>query len=424
MKILHLTDLFEPSIGGMELHVLDLIRERRRRGTDVVVVTLTKAGTERSLAEQDGIRVIRISGGFSRAHWLWRDPQRPFHPPFPDPIVSRHLREIVTRERPDAIHAHNWMVYSYLAIKRDDDPPVLWMQHDYSLACPKKSAWYYKDESVCLGPSTAKCLGCGGAQYGVTKGTGVTVGLELSNALLVHKVDRFVANSRSVLEFARHVLPSERKVRVVPGFVAAELDVLARSVRRPSYLPDQDGYLLFVGSTGVYKGIYDLLAAYRELRKPAPPLVVLGVSRHDSPTDWPADSVVRNLVPYEEIMSAMLHCSMVVVPSRWPEPFGRIVLEAGSVGKPVVASDVGGLRDLARDSGLLVAASHPSELAGAIQQLLDDPAEAAALGEAGRATARAYTLERMTERLDAEVASMVEEHQARVSARTHAAATP
>ena len=41
MKILHLTDLFHPNIGGLESHVLNLVRERQRRGHEISVVTVS-----------------------------------------------------------------------------------------------------------------------------------------------------------------------------------------------------------------------------------------------------------------------------------------------------------------------------------------------------------------------------------------------
>ncbi|WP_448625440.1 glycosyltransferase family 4 protein [Geodermatophilus sp. URMC 64] len=81
---------------------------------------------------------------------------------------------------------------------------------------------------------------------------------------------------------------------------------------------------------------------------------------------------------------------VVLVPSLI-EPFGLVAAEALLLGRPVVASRVGGLPEIIRDgeTGLLVDPDDPRALADAIIRLLSDPALAAELGRAGRADAQA-----------------------------------
>jgi glycosyltransferase involved in cell wall biosynthesis len=65
------------------------------------------------------------------------------------------------------------------------------------------------------------------------------------------------------------------------------------------------------------------------------------------------------------------------------------VLEAMALGRPVVATRVGGVPEIVVDgqTGILVPSAAPGPLAAAVQALLDDPARAARLGAAGRARA-------------------------------------
>ena len=60
-------------------------------------------------------------------------------------------------------------------------------------------------------------------------------------------------------------------------------------------------------------------------------------------------------------------------PSLWPETLGIVGLEALACGVPVVASDVGGVREWLGDAqtGLLVPAGNPAALAEAVQRLLN-----------------------------------------------------
>jgi len=74
------------------------------------------------------------------------------------------------------------------------------------------------------------------------------------------------------------------------------------------------------------------------------------------------------------------------------EGFPNSVVEAMAAARPVVATDVGGIRDALTDgeTGLLVPAADPAAFAGALERLLRDPAAAEAMGRAGRARAEEH----------------------------------
>ncbi len=88
----------------------------------------------------------------------------------------------------------------------------------------------------------------------------------------------------------------------------------------------------------------------------------------------------------------------VFVAPSWAESFPYTVLEAMAAGRPVVATDVGGVREavLHGRTGLLVPPRDSIALADAIVALLSDPPRAAQLGAAARElVARRFTVERM-----------------------------
>ena len=80
---------------------------------------------------------------------------------------------------------------------------------------------------------------------------------------------------------------------------------------------------------------------------------------------------------------------VVVLSSTW-EGFGLVLAEAGLHGRPVVATEVGGIPEVVKDgvNGLLVPPRDPDALAAALDRLLDDEALARRMGEAGRERAR------------------------------------
>jgi glycosyltransferase involved in cell wall biosynthesis len=87
----------------------------------------------------------------------------------------------------------------------------------------------------------------------------------------------------------------------------------------------------------------------------------------------------------DTLLSLYARCAVLVVPSRF-ESFGLMLLEAMMFAKPVVAADVGGMREIVVDgeTGFLTPAGDPDALGVALDRLLADPALRERLGAAGR----------------------------------------
>jgi len=120
--------------------------------------------------------------------------------------------------------------------------------------------------------------------------------------------------------------------------------------------------------------------------------VLIGTPQADTPRlDDPGVVVARN-IPSAQVMASWIRASVAVVPSVWNEPMGQVAIEAMLAGRAVVASDVGGLRDVVTHgvTGFTVPPRDPEALAIALDKLLDDPEERRRLGETGRAHGRQF----------------------------------
>jgi L-malate glycosyltransferase len=98
----------------------------------------------------------------------------------------------------------------------------------------------------------------------------------------------------------------------------------------------------------------------------------------------------------EDVPALIRALDMLLLPS-WEEPFGRAALEAMALEVPVLATGVGGPREIVEDGreGLLLAPREPARWAGAIARLAEDPELAARMGRAGRERVRReFTTER------------------------------
>ena len=105
--------------------------------------------------------------------------------------------------------------------------------------------------------------------------------------------------------------------------------------------------------------------------------------------------------PHAEVLAAMARAAIVVVPSRWPEPFGLTALEAMATGAALLVAPRGGLAEFTAGAAETIDPDDADSLAAALRALAADPARRAAMGEAGRARAREYDVSKGIARLDA-----------------------
>lgn len=83
------------------------------------------------------------------------------------------------------------------------------------------------------------------------------------------------------------------------------------------------------------------------------------------------DAQIHPPVPYNKIADIYTEADVVVFPSLWPEPFGRIAIESAAAGKPIIASNIGGIREtVSAESGILVPSGDVQALHDAIVKIL------------------------------------------------------
>ena len=393
MRLIELTDLYRPAIGGLERFVGLLSEELARRGHEVHVVTTAVPGVP-AVERSAGVTVHRLPLLYQKlVPRLSQDAARPFHPPAPDPLFRRLLAEVVQEVKPDVIHAHAWSVFSCLA-RTFPRTPVMMTAHDYGLVCARRTL-VDRSGTSCPGPSWRRCGPCAGSQYGLAKGHVLAVA-SLSSLRLLKNVATFTAVSDYV---SNRLSPTIARVTGQPihtlySFVPDGLYESGWQAERPEFLPAEDGYLLYVGQLSRHKGVDVLIDAYRRLPSP-PPLVMLGTPHPTSPApaSLPAGVTMRTNVAYPSVIAAMVRAACVVVPSVWPEPFGMTVCEAQNCGIPVIASAVGGIPEqvVDRKTGWLVPAADERALADRLTELLASGDRARAMGQAGRLHGRRFT---------------------------------
>jgi glycosyltransferase involved in cell wall biosynthesis len=185
--------------------------------------------------------------------------------------------------------------------------------------------------------------------------------------------------ARRVLRRARVVIaPSRALADEARRLGAVDVRVIPSGVDVPAAVSEEADppEVLYAGRLSPEKGVRELVAAADGV-----PLVVAG----DGPL---RDEVPGALgfVPHDELERLYERSAVVACPSH-REGFGVVCAEAMAYGRPVVAGDVGGLRDLVvhEETGLLVPPGDVEALRAALQRLLADAELRHRFGQAGRA---------------------------------------
>jgi glycosyltransferase involved in cell wall biosynthesis len=173
-----------------------------------------------------------------------------------------------------------------------------------------------------------------------------------------------ICASRELADAARRL--GARETRVIPSGV----EIPGRVGE-----PDEPPRLLYAGRLSPEKGVLVLAEAARGL-----PLVVAG----DGPLRDRFPEAL-GFVPHDRLLAMYGQASVVVCPSL-REGYGVVCAEAMAHGRPVVASGVGGLKDLVveGETGLLVPPGDPVALRAALVRLLEDADLRRRLGTAAR----------------------------------------
>ncbi len=259
-----------------------------------------------------------------------------------------------------------------------------------------------------------------GAAFKRLTGTPILIrphGADILPGEWIDRDPRLAARMRDALRMADAVVAQGEfladRLRAL-GVPAGRLRVIRNGVRLPTQTPQpapEAASVVAMGSLTSKKGFDVLLQAFRLVRQRLPEarLTIAG--------EGPEGARLREMASSLGLAEAVLFAGLVTgdakadlfaraclfVSSARREPFANANLEAMAMGKPMVATRVGGNPEMVEDgvSGLLVEPEDPEGLAAAILRLLDEPERAEAMGRAARRRAEAFSWERMVDRYEA-----------------------
>jgi type III pantothenate kinase len=150
--------------------------------------------------------------------------------------------------------------------------------------------------------------------------------------------------------------------------------------------------VLYAGKLSLGKGTLVLLESLDRIRAAVPGVRFALAGKGDMRVPAADDLHVLGILSQPDLFALYRAADVVVVPSLWPEPLSRVLLEAMRIGRPVVATMVGGTPEAVEHgvSGLLVPRQDPAALARAVSELLLDPQRRERMGLAGAQRAERF----------------------------------
>jgi len=303
--------------------------------------------------------------------------------------ASASVEAAIATFAPDVIYVHNLTDLEALTALLESQVPIVRMVHDHNLYCLRSYKYNYFTRQICDRPLSSYCLVPCGAFLNRDHGSGFPLKwasysdkrseLELNRQF--HRL--VVATSFMKDELLRNKFAAD-KVEIHPP-VPPTRDAASQSNFSERNL------IVYSGQITRGKGVDVLLRALAEVTEPFECLI-FGDGNYRAHCEALCHELgldervhFKGYVSPDSIAQSYQECSVVVVSSVWPEPFGAAGLEGMRHGIPVVAFDAGGIKEWLLDgvNGFLVPWMNHQLYAQRIDELLRNKPLARQLGKQG-----------------------------------------
>jgi len=355
MNILLTSDVFPPNCGGSGWSTFFLARALKEAGMNVKVLTFDSDGKGVTHDDYRGVEVIRYGRDLKDGPAMRFVEKKRSLSAFEDAVSG-----IITKENIQAVHAAHYLsaLASEGAARKRGIPFVVTVR-DYWPVCLYSTM--IQDGRHCAGCADDKMKRCF-AEY--NKGYSPFSSFALpalrkemqKRRDVLAAADMVVFVSRHLEKEVRKVIPDIKSV-VIPNGV--DIEYVNSVLKQPAEFFITPSYAVFIGKMEKYKGTAVLEKILENPKFTAPVVFIGGGSERAGLIKLTEQSgsraVFLNWIPNDDVLRIMNNAKMLLFPSVWAEPLSRVLLEALSVGLPVVAMASGGTPEIIADgkNGLL-----------------------------------------------------------------------
>ncbi len=342
MKILQINN-FHYRRGGSESVYFNTAELLKRKGHEVIFFSSNMP--ENLPCEQSKYFITNINN-VSR----WKGVQNYFY----NREAKEKLKKLIEAEKPDIAHAHLFwgnISPSIFSVLKKHKIPLVHTAHDYRMVCP---AYTFTDISgnvceKCQGKRFYWCAVKRCSKGNILESLIMAVEMYFRNVYFspVKNLDGVIY----VSNFAK-----QKHLQYNPGFSKVPDIVLYNFVEQSNrhYLAQNERkYFLYFGRLSHEKGLHNLIEAFR--RMPDLPLKIVGTGPEEQElNDYVSSNQIRNIEFLGFKTSNLLkkivsEAEFVIVPSEWYENNPMTVIEAYSMGVPVIGAKIGGIPEILPD---------------------------------------------------------------------------
>lgn len=357
MKVLHVHDNLK-WCGGAEVYILNVIKELEQAGHPQ---TMAYANGDPSIITSSHHVPTLISGvrmGSSESFDA--------------------IKRIAKDEKPDLIHFHN--IYDTGAFEAAfQTAPTMLTSHGFGFLCPATSFYFRRTREICQRVCGPACFGMTALKRCLSPRPRTAWAYYRRVRWFrkqAHRLAHVVGPSQSVIDrFAKAGYPTDR-LTSIPYFCPIDAE------DSPSQAPEKPT-VLFIGRLRDIKGADFFVRALGQLPNEVQGTMIGDFNEQTTRefSQLAEQAGCRDRVTFlpwvdrDEIRDVYKKTTLLVFPSICPETLGIVGLESMANGVPVVAADVGGVREwlLPDKTGVIVPPKDPEAMAAGMKQILDDP---------------------------------------------------
>ncbi len=406
MKILFVSEYFPPKImGGGEINLHLLVKALAKNKNEVSVLTSHHPGLK-IFEETDGIKVYRTLKTGDTPNGIINNFRRSWS--FPKSI-AKEAQALLKKQQFDLIHFIGTSIIAAPKIKsfcRKRKISLFATIESYPALCPKGDRIYCGKKECRYQCTGLRFLHCQSQSPEIGKMKNkFYLRYNLPLLLYIYNYHRLLNRALkhcTLIAISRYMQELLLKNNCYSHIIPNALNIKAFSSPAAENKTGKPIKVIYLGALIKSKGPQILLEAVKGLdcRCELYGEGILKESLQKFIQKNKLNAVINNLVPYDKIPQVYASSDIVVFPSLWPEPFGRISIEAMAASKPVIGSEIGGIREtIEPGTGILVKPGSVEELHLALKQLLESRSNREKIGRCGLDAVQKYQEKKIIARL-------------------------
>lgn len=286
--------------------------------------------------------------------------------------ARKKIGKVLDNFKPDIVHLNNinyQLTPAILYEIKKRKIPIIQTIHDAQLVCPSHRLYNEQSREICEKCIEGKYMNC--FKEKCLHGSSLKSLTATIESYYYHRrktynlIDYFICPSKFIADKIKNASIDENKISVLCNFTDKIQNNLSKN--------NSEKYIIYFGRLSVEKGIGTLIEVCKELSDIK--FIIAG--------SGPLENQVKNLpnVEYvgfksgEELQSLIANACLSLTPSEWYENCPLSIIEAQTLGTPVLGSDLGGNKELIIEgkTGAIFSAGDVTELKNKIRNLWDSP---------------------------------------------------